>query len=255
MQVHCPTHVESGLLCLVGLRAFSKDGERQITVGALRSVYLVKFRDSLGTCFNLAVDNKHYLVTAAHVVKGIKPGDTIGIYTSAGKWNEVAVSLIRNASSQIDIAILIPEHPISEPDFAVEVGTMANITQEVYFLGFPYGGKRVLGTRTFRLSSTFEGSPYPAPLVKRGIVSGVDNSDPSSIIIYIDAMNNPGFSGGPVLVYDSAAKISKVIGVVSGRVPEELMTPEGVPAPPVGANSGIVISHDIKAAVMSIRAR
>jgi hypothetical protein len=160
---------------------------------------------------------------------------------------------LKTSHPQIDIAILISHIPVIDSDFALEVGSTGNITQDVYFLGFPYGGKRILGTRTFRLYSTFQGSSYPAALIKRGLISGIDNSDPASTIIYIDAMNNPGFSGGPVIVYDSAARTSKVIGVVSGRVPEELMTPEGVKPPPVGVNSGIVIVHDIKAAVASIR--
>lgn len=94
---------------------------------------------------------------------------------------------------------------------------------------------------------------YPAPLIKRSILSGIDNSDPDSVILYLDAMNNPGFSGGSVLRYNRADRIPRVLAVVSGRVPEGLMAPKDVILPPVGANAGITISHSIQGAVRAIK--
>lgn len=111
--------------------------------------------------------------------------------------------------------------------------------------------------RTYRLSSSYEekntGLSYPVALLKRGIISGADNSDPESRIMFLDAINNPGFSGGPVLYWDAATKVSKVIGVVSGRIPEKLIVPKGLNPPPLFAHSGIVIVHEITAAIKAIR--
>jgi len=228
----------------------------QITIGVLKSVHLLKFGEAAGTCFSLTVDGKQYLLTAKHVVDGIKTGDTIGIYRGQTTWEDMAVTPIP-VNQKVDIAVLISDRQVSDAGFILEPGSFEglNMISEVYFLGFPYGGNRLLGGRTYRLFSTLSlsGTSYPAALVKRGIISGSDNSDTDSPIFYIDAMNNPGFSGAPVIFYDRTSNTPKVIGVVSARIPEELMTPKGVQPPPVGVNSGIVIAHQISSAINAIR--
>jgi S1-C subfamily serine protease len=218
-------------------------------------VHLLRFGNEAGTCFTLTIDAKQYVITAKHVVDEIKSGDKVSIYRG-GAWEEIAVSPI-SIGSKLDIAILVPERPVSDPSFDIGAGSLGglNMASEVYFLGFPYGGNLSVGDRTYRLFSTLSlsGSTYPAALVKRGIISGFDDSDMESPVFYIDGMNNPGFSGGPVVFYDKTSNQPKVIGVVSARIPEELMTSKGVEAPPVWVNSGIIIAHQISSALDAIR--
>ena len=53
---------------------------------------------------------------------------------------------------------------------------------------------------------------YPIPLVKHGIISFVGSS---SEVFLIDAINNPGFSGSPVISVDNQQNPT-IIGVASG---------------------------------------
>jgi S1-C subfamily serine protease len=250
----------ASLLCLpiiVGFALHPQITYGQITVGLIRSVHLLRFGQETGTCFTLRVDGKPYVITAGHVVEGIKAGDKVSVYRGATRWEDFAVTPIPLRNARTDVAVLVSDGPICDARFALEPGSTAglNMVQEVYFLGFPYGGNRSVGGRMYRLFSTLSllGVSYPAALVKRGIISGFDDSDPQSPVIYIDALNNPGFSGAPVVFYDAKSRAPKVIGVVSGRIPEELMTPPGVRPPLLGANSGIVIAQDISGAVKAIR--
>jgi hypothetical protein len=242
------------LLLALGCLGTGSNVFAQVTVGLIKSVYLIRFGGYAGTCFTLTVDDKEYVITAKHIVEGIRPGDKIGLYNGGG-WDDFTITPIAISNHEVDIAILAPQRRVSETGVKIEAGSLANRTmvQEVYFLGFPYGGRLLVGTREYRLYSKSSLNHYPVALVKRGIVAGVDSSTPGDSIIFIDAMNNPGFSGAPVVVYDNKSNSPKIIGVVTARIPEELMAPEGTHPPPLGANSGIVIAHDISPAVDAIR--
>jgi S1-C subfamily serine protease len=247
------------LCCLVGwmvLPSTASSQQVQLTVGALKSVYLIRYGQSYGTGFILAADEKVYLITAAHVVEGMKSGEKIGVRTGWDKWNDFVVIRIP-VPNKVDIAIFATDRPISDLGMAIEAGSMQGLASnpDVYFLGFPYAGGRTLNGRTYSLTSTYRenGVTYPVALVKHGIISGVDIRDPDSRILFIDAMNNPGFSGSPVVYWDQQSKRPKVLGVVSARIPDELMVPVGVQPPPAWDNSGITIASSIDGALEAIR--
>ena len=84
-------------------------------------------------------------------------------------------------------------------------------SQEVYFLGFPFGWKGAV-------SSANNG--YPLPFARRAIISMLDIATGGTL--YLDGFNNIGFSGAPVahLVLGSGAHGTdptwSICGVVSG---------------------------------------
>ncbi|MBZ5563438.1 MAG: serine protease [Acidobacteriia bacterium] len=225
------------------------------TVGLLRSVYLVKYGSESGTAFVLSAEGGPYFVTAGHVVDGLATGGRISVRTGWDRWEDFTVTRIP-LSPKLDIAVLKLDRPIGSPEMWIEAGSLAGREPnlEVYFLGFPYGGQLTLNGKTYRLSSNFEsgGISYPAPLVKHGIISGIDAQDPEAAIIFVDAMNNEGFSGAPVVFWDSAARLPRVIGVVTARLPERLMVPRGASPLPAWANSGIVVAYHISGALDAI---
>lgn len=105
--------------------------------------------------------------------------------------------------SEIDIAVLKTETKFSK--LPVSVGN-ENIIYggDVYFLGFPYG----------MFTNFNEGdinNKFPIPFVKKGILSAII-SEYSITSFYIDAHNNSGFSGGPVITTNNKGDI-KIIGV------------------------------------------
>ena len=95
-----------------------------ITVGALRSVYLIRYGQSYGTAFILAANQKPYLITAAHVVEGIASGEKISLRTGANKWDDFTVTRIP-VPKKVDIAVFTTDPSISTPGFAIEAGSLA----------------------------------------------------------------------------------------------------------------------------------
>jgi S1-C subfamily serine protease len=220
-------------------------------------VIRVSGSESYGTGFFVYVDGREYLVTAAHVVTGFK-GDLD--FLQYKKWVPTTAQLIGSVFpnpkdiSVPDIAVFaLPKarSPTVPPTFYAPEFAMG---EQLFFLGFP------LGKFT---SAPALNNGYPLPLVKRGIVSGtVSDANDVSDGMYLDAINNHGFSGGPVV---SGGSPTRIWGVVSGFVPDE---PTEVTGPnstrivdakgaPVGlyvqGNSGLLVAYDLKVALDMIK--
>ena len=210
-----------------------------ITTNIIERTYLIRYGSGTGTAFTLDLDSKQYLVTAQHVLKGIKDEDVIEIFHE-GTWKRLRVNLCGIARDDIDIVVVSPEVQLSPP-FELEP-TLGGIIfgQDVYFLGFPYG-----------LKSEYENlfRNFPVPLVKKGCLSAIIGKPTDRQIILIDGFNNPGFSGGPVVFRNPANPTSplKVLGVISGyRFSTDPTYFEDDKAPfTVRSNTGIIICHGI----------
>lgn len=155
-----------------------------------------------GTAFTIDLDGKQYLISAHHVV-----GETtsLKIYHDQ-KWKDVPVSIVGVRRDEVDIVVMAPSVRLSsEIELGVAIGGFI-LGQDVYFAGFPYkmfanGGDVMMGR--------------PLPFVKKGILSaGMDPIDDVKRL-YVDAINNEGFSGGPLVFAVPGTTQYSVIGVVS----------------------------------------
>ena len=86
------------------------------------------------------------------------------------------------------------------------------------------------------------------PFVKRATVSGIYHYDDGTRFLLLDAINNQGFSGGPVFYCKVGTQDWRVGAVVSGYF--STTTGSG----DVPTNTGILIAYDIAYAVDSIYA-
>ena len=107
------------------------------------------------------------------------------------------------------------------------------ISQDAFFLGFPYG---------LNMGSGKINNNYPFPFVKKCIFSAIDNTS-TPHLIYLDGHNNHGFSGGPVCYFSSKTKQIHIAGVVSSFI----HTSESL------ENTGIFIAHPIHYIIKSIK--
>lgn len=159
--------------------------------------------DSFGTAFTIEVDDRQYLITAKHVVAGLKGEDAVQI-RNGDQWSPFKVKVLR-CDDPIDIAVLVPPVQLTVT-FPLEP-TMEGLqfAQDMYFVGFPYG-----------LSTTFPGG-FSVALVKKAIFSG-ERNEKGVDLLFLDGHNNPGFSGGPIVFRDlsRSGATFKVAGVVSG---------------------------------------
>lgn len=198
------------------LLASMGQAQAQVSSNVLRRVLMIRQAgsNSFGTAFTLEVEGRQYVITAKHVVAGLKPDDTLEI-NKHEQWSSVKVKVLR-CDDPIDIAVLIPpaqltvSYPLEPTTDKVFYG------QDAYFVGFPYGlftgGKKVNG-------------PYPIAFIKKGTFSA---TVPEGIatVIFLDGHNNPGFSGGPIVYRDlnQNSPVFHLAGVISGFLPELIPT-------------------------------
>jgi hypothetical protein len=183
----------------------------QVTGNVYTRVFEIKAGGSTGSAFALDLDGRQYLVTAKHMVAGLKPKDSLAIYEN-DQWSSIDVSVFL-CDDPIDIAVLVPPRVLTHAD-ALEPGLATSIFfgQDVYFLGFPYG---------LSMNSKHANNAYPFALVKKGIYSANIEEEGVKVII-LDGNNNFGFSGGPIVYRDlnQSKLVFYVLGVISGFKPD-----------------------------------
>src|SRR5581483_944241 len=179
----------------------------QVTTNVLRRVLLIRVGDMLGTAFTIDIDGRQYLLTAKHVVEGLKDEDVIRVRKDRG-WSTLHVKVLR-CKDPVDIAVLIPpvQMTVNYPLDANVGGVM--VGAEAFFVGFPYG---------FEAGWSRNGH-YPLGLTKKATIAQFTDGPDSRVVeaILLDGYNNPGFSGSPVVIrdIDQASRPYKVVAVVS----------------------------------------
>jgi hypothetical protein len=251
----------------------------QPTNNILFKTLMIKSKTDAGTMFSVDVDNREYWLTAKHILTGRKSGpagevsqktvalDVLDPIADTIKWTLIRFAVI-DPGKDIDIVVLVPEIKLQDlniPSLKVSSGSFG-IGGECSFLGFPYAS-----TWTANFSSSTGSIAYKMPFIKHCYISGIIRQ-PVPILV-LDGINNPGFSGGPVL-YNTGSD-QAVIGVVSGYhvEPGEVHSIEvpdastAATAPAVGKanpnrrkkedvvdlNSGIILAYMADTAVDAIR--
>lgn len=225
------------------------------TSNVLYRVLRIRTSTATGSSFTIEVDGKQYLITARHLLKGFGNEGDVELWLE-GRWSKVRARAIYPSKEIVDVAALDVGRPLTIT-FPLEAssGGLA-LGEQVYFLGYPYG----LGTSTPPPAPGFGDLPF----LKSGIVSAVDDRDPQASLLYLDGLNNPGFSGGPIVFWHGPSRGFRVAGVVRGYRNEALpvLKRKNLDDPAAEAhndlytrvNSGIVIGYDIRHIVEAIRA-
>ncbi len=214
-----------------------------VPLNILGRVFYLRNGTTTGTGFLVDID-KEYLVTARHVVAGLEMHNPKLQYYRSADWRAMGGDVIFPANKNVDIAVIDLHQKASlglSPELAAESPTIGG---QVYFIGFPHG-----------LHTLYSNGEY-LPLVKVGVFSGLDNSDPDEIVYYVDGFNNPGFSGGPVVYIDNSTHAWRIAGVIQGYESESLKTKVKGKDVDTGllVNSGILISYPISYALKAIDA-
>lgn len=216
--------------------------ENMVTSNILQRVFTLRIGSQQGTCFTIEVDGRQYLITAKHIL------DSSGAHASLEilherQWVKLNFSSILVEPSQVDIAVLALDRQLSGL-LPIQLGIKGHyLSEEVFFTGFPYGlsydGKSL-------------NSGFPLPFVKRGIISAFANGEGEPF--FVDGINNPGFSGGPVSVVKLPENPS-IIGVVSAyRFEEQSVYSQGQKTGlNVQVNTGLLIAYSIEYAITAIK--
>lgn len=211
-----------------------------ITSNIYGRVFQLKVGDSTGTIFVIEHDERQYWVTAKHVIDDWDGSSPLQIMRSDG-WKTISLSLLAKHETA-DVAILAADFHAAFHQADATMKHLA-ITQEVFFLGFPYGWAAQVPAHVNR--------EFPMPFVKKALVSAIcPMDDGGREMLILDGHNNPGFSGGPV-VYDDKwepGQPLRIAGVVSGYrfAPESVFGRGGPVDAYVKANTGLMLCETIK---------
>jgi S1-C subfamily serine protease len=210
------------------------------TSNILSRVVRIVCNNSMGTGTVIDYAGSVYLVTARHVLPDdeAKP---LSIIHQSRTWNGVCPRL-RGVDPRADVSVLRLPDDWSMSDLTIELSTAGVIlSSDVMFLGFPYG-------YTMRVSEK-DGWPF----IKKATLSAHDNSEDLEVF-YLDGINNPGFSGGPVFV-SSTQGPPKLFSIVSGYIYKPMpifAKGEEVPDAFVQMNTGIMITYSIRHALEAL---
>lgn len=204
----------------------------------------IKFNNATGTCFVFDYDKKQYYVTARHVIEGIKDGQEIELNYKKN-WNKHKIKLVGH-SSHSDISVFALPTGIVQGESLAASSNDILYSQEIFFLGYPYG-----------LQSDIEhlNDDFPIPFVKKGILSNFLLETPKKILL-LDGLNNPGFSGGPIVYIDMKTNKFQICGIVSGyryEIQNATKNYQDLDIQ-IKTNTGIIIGYSIEAAIELIKA-
>ena len=216
---------------------------------AVLRVFSIKSGNTTGTAFFIEVDNRQYLITARHVVSTLKDGGIVQLLKpDTLTWTDYKIQYILRCEPA-DIVVLVPVAALV-PDLKklpVLLGPEGLVLGgEVYFLGFPFG---------FDVQAAVEKTgKYLVPFVKHAVVSAIVG-EAGAEVLYLDGYNNPGFSGGPVIMFDQRANKTRIVGVISAYRNEPRPVRLGSETTPmvVDSNAGIIIAYSIEAAIKAIQ--
>jgi S1-C subfamily serine protease len=215
-----------------------------VTSNIYERVVRVEAADRLGTGFIVERGDSMYIVTARHVL----PADEEEPFTIANRFHRWSgrASLLPGIHPGVDIAVTEVPSEFGQPEFPIELTSDGmTYSQDVFFLGYPYGmALRMYGEDQL-------------PFVKKATLSASDRRSEQEVVWYLDGLNNPGFSGGPVVFFQHGrTEPTRIAAVVSGYTPDwQQLLVGGEPATrDIGilANSGIIIAYDIKHAVAAL---
>jgi len=227
----------------------------QPRANVVSNVFLIRFNGEIGSSFVFTYGDRQYLVTANHVVK--KAGDHARIDVllgNSGEWGALEVDVLHGPNQCMDVAVLVPpQKKLSESD-PIPLPYSAVMGQEVFFLGFPFG-----------LYASFDGKSGIAPLIKHGYLSAMaqcsalypDGSRDERLYL-LDGLNNPGFSGGPVVAPNESlpGRPQYLIGVVTSYRNQEVpikVNGKEMPNASVETNAGIILAVPIEKAIDLIK--
>ncbi len=191
-----------------------------------------------GTGFTINRNGNQWLVTAQHLVAGVDPASIQVLWH--GVPATVQLAAVPSPHPDADVAVFSLDQAVTPEDLPLQATCVGAVfSQDAYFLGYPYGLELRMGS-------------FAQPFVKKAIFSA-NNEDANGLRVwYLDGINNPGFSGGPVVFCKQGTTDWQVAAVVSGYQSEQVAIIGGTGAVPT--NTGIIVAYDITYAVEAIDA-
>lgn len=174
----------------------------------LRNTFEIHIASKKQTAFLIEHKSINYLVTARHIFLDKPVRTEFKLFNSQAQNNleNYSGTVFYNDNPSVDLVLIKPTGIPYRKAITLE-NTVNVLGDSGYFLGFPFDFKTIT-SGNFNLG-------YPIPLVKKATYSGVALDNNVSYVL-LDGINNPGFSGGPIIFRSSDGKKQELIGVIGG---------------------------------------
>lgn len=184
--------------------AYYSYSQNLATKEVLLNTFLIITDSGSLTGFLINKDNEEYLITAKH---GFKKRNINNCKVSIKLlYDSIYITMTGtyyiHKDSSVDIAVIKLSRNLAKLT-PLLVSKVVSIGENCMFFGYPYS--------TFFTKTNIEYIPF----VKKATISAFNKN-----LIFLDGINNPGFSGGPVIKYDPQIKRNVIVAVISGFYPE-----------------------------------
>jgi S1-C subfamily serine protease len=153
---------------------------------------------AFGSAF--CIDQNGYFVTNQHVVGRDQTADLV--ISPGEKSQKLVKAKVLRCDEQLDLALLKVEEAISAAPIKLGSDQGLSEVQEIMAFGFPFGKELALNP-----------GDYPSISINKGHITALRKKDGLLNRIQIDAVVNPGNSGGPII-----DRSGNVVGVVVSGV-------------------------------------
>jgi S1-C subfamily serine protease len=223
--------------------------ECQVTSNLINRTVMIKhLLTGGGSGFFLEYKGQQYIITAAHVLPGFKAGENLTLVNPASLAEvQIGIKEVIQTGGN-DVIVLKPTQEFFETlsRFPVVVGDGSSylVGESVFFAGYP------LATE---ITMRVEGERRLVPFVKRANVALIAEFN-GGRYLFLDGINTPGFSGGPIFKIELNSGKTYILGVVSGYKNEPKRVLQGTKETDfwVNLNSGIIVAHPISVVIDAI---
>jgi len=182
-----------------------------ITSNVLARTFFIQSSKGTGTGFTLDFEKGQFLVTAKHVLDHGASTRQIEVYHES-EWKTLSVEPVPAADEKVEAIALKLPYQIS-PNLILETSLELFVSQELFFLGFPFG---------LFTDASLHNNGFPMPFVKRATCAAFGGDSESRVqVIFLDGIGNRGFSGGPIISLKNGWKRPSVVGVVDSAFLDE----------------------------------
>ena len=217
--------------------------QSMVPTNILLRVFCLKVGDDEASGFTIEVGPIQYLVTARHIAESLTSGKKLEVFRNE-KWIRVDFRRIAVEPDAVDIAVFALKEELSSK-LDVELAGAKNmyLSQPVFFVGFPYG---------LTIQGRDLNRGFPIPLVKHGIIAALPEGRGDPFLV--DGINNPGFSGGPVVRINNPNKPPAIVGVISAYKASQEAIYDGARKTELTtrANTGLLVAFSLTYALEAI---
>jgi len=164
---------------------------------------LVELKNNKGYASSFCVHESGLFVTNDHVVQSVGSSETVTLVLNAAQPDQrVLKATVVRRDTELDLALLRAQDAKRMSSLRLGSAQDLNELMELIAFGYPFGKDLAP-----------EKGAYPAISVNRGTITSLRRKEGELHRIQLDAMLNPGNSGGPLL-----DERGQVVGVVWGGI-------------------------------------